>query len=80
MHPPALDMGLALDPAEDVTALLVDPEPARRGVEPGALEPEEDVARELRIRARRPVHRVADANDQVVGRAAGERGLALSRG
>jgi hypothetical protein len=72
MHPPALGEGLALDPAEDLTPLLVHAEPARRRVETGAFEVAEGLTRELGIGSSRPANRVADANDAVVRRAAGE--------
>jgi hypothetical protein len=80
VHPPALGERLALDPAEDVTALLVDAEPARCRVEAAALQVEKHLANELRVRPGRTVHGVPDANDAVVGRAAGERGFRVRRG
>jgi hypothetical protein len=64
MHLVALGEGLAVDPAENVAALLVEAKPARRGVETGALEVHKHVAHHLsaaprrhspfRPRARRP--------------------------
>ena len=47
MHSAAVGEGLAVDPAEDVAALLVDAEPPRRSVETGALQMQEDVAHQL---------------------------------
>jgi hypothetical protein len=80
VHASAVGERLARDPAEDFAALLVHAEPTRRGVEADTLEVEEDLAEELRIRPRRSADRVADANDGVVGRAAGEPSLPISRG
>jgi hypothetical protein len=78
MHPPARDESLALDPAEDLATLFVHAEPAWRGVEARALQPEEDIPCEPWTG--RTVDGVPDADDAVVRRAAGERGLAVSRG
>jgi hypothetical protein len=72
MEAPALDEGLAVDPAQDVAALLVDPEPARRCVEAGALEAEENLPRELGVRAGRPTDGVADSDYSLGQGAAGE--------
>jgi hypothetical protein len=37
VHLPALHEGLAVDPAEDVSPVVVDAKPARRGIETSAL-------------------------------------------
>ena len=61
---------LALDPREDVAALLVDAEPAGARVEARALEPEESLAHPLGVRPLRTPDGVADANDGVLRRPA----------
>jgi hypothetical protein len=72
VHLPALGERLALDPAQDLAAVVVGAQPPRGGVEARALQVEQDVADELRIRSLRPPDRPADADDALVGRAAGE--------
>jgi hypothetical protein len=80
MHPSAFHERLAFDPAQDLSALFVQPEPAGGCAEAGALEVEKDVAGEPRVRPRWAVHGVPDADDAVVRRAAGQRLLRVSRG
>jgi hypothetical protein len=80
VHPAPVGERLALDPAEDVATLLIHADPARRGVEAGALELEQDFADEFGIRPRRPPDGVADADDAFRQRAARELRLEISRG
>jgi hypothetical protein len=80
MHPAAVGERLALDPAQDLAAFVVDSEPPGSGVEADRVQMNQEVADEQSVRARRPANRVANTDDRVVGRASGEFQLRISRG
>lgn len=69
----------ALDVVENLTALIVDPTHTRRTVKTQLLEMAEKSMNPRCPRASRPMNRVIDSHDRLVGIAAGERLLHAAR-
>jgi hypothetical protein len=65
MHPAAVGEGFAVDPAENVAAVLVDAEPPRRGVEAGAFQMQENVAHQPCAAMRRLPDGVTGTDDVI---------------